>query len=1063
MSSRYRSQRGCILFTFLIVSIPHGALQGQVVGPLKSASSPPLSPGAGFSGKWTYRSFISDPMMSDPDAPLKTLLFGQGTLVITVDGAGTVSGTLGGDGWELNLAGTVRLGHPSVVRFQGKGTIAGEQWVYDYIGYAVPKWPNGVDQRPAIVGTIVRTVPHSNGSGGISPAGYVAQWIAVQQDSGNAKEMAKASPAGAKEAEQQVRQLEASWAAAVITHDPNKIGQLFSDDFAFVGPNGVLQDRNQHLEDFRSGKLKIESMTIQTIQVNIYDSVAVATVVASVKGAFDGHDIAGTYDFLDTWRLIHGRWLATARKQKKVPMTPALQGYRTPNTPVPPLLRQKYIEEQNRESAIDQTPRVQDFLPTLGSSSLKPETIHSINGRLDVTLEVKYETVHIGNDAVRLRTYNGKLIGPVLRAKAGDVLYITLINSLPPEQSSSHVPNGHHDWNTTNLHFHGLHVAPQGPPNQPDAESDNVLLELKPSRPFNPTVSVQKYQVKIPGDHVAGTFWYHAHKHGSVAAQVSSGMAGALIIERDDNSHNLDSVPEIAAATEELLVLQEIPYLKGLGDPWGQIEVPSSGDPEPNLTAMFAPGAFRDLKRYITVNGLRIPTITMSPGEVRRLRFVYTGQRESVSLRIERAPNTIGTGDSGLELHEIAVDGLPSGTIRTISQASAIARDRALELYPGYRSDVLLQAPANALGVFYLVDTRGDANGVPRPDSGGDGSPELVRWVAKLVVSGPPKAMSLPQAAALAPHRLTDLVPSTATGAQYAFYGIDFSDNGGFFVSRSDLSQTLTPVSPSNAKSYDPSDARLLRLSNVDRWLVGSRNGELQGQLAGVTHPFHIHTNPFLITKVTRLDSMGDQVVQVDVTADEIGLPTWRDTLAMKQGYTYDLLTRYNDFVGKFVDHCHILDHEDRGMMDLVQIITPSSPPPPRGLEAHTTWFPPAPGTTSVLLFVKGSFCAHCMSELSAIVKPLTSRPVTVFVITASGEDDLKAFPATPFHLIADPDLKLFKRYGILEGQPRHGTLVLDSKGKEVFRYVADQPLSDTASVIQAIDGTRVPASSASR
>jgi hypothetical protein len=63
-------------------------------------------------------------------------------------------------------------------RFQGSGDIGGETWVYDYVGYLVPIWPNGVEQRPAIVGSVIRTVPHSSGQ---AKAGYVASFIAVKQ------------------------------------------------------------------------------------------------------------------------------------------------------------------------------------------------------------------------------------------------------------------------------------------------------------------------------------------------------------------------------------------------------------------------------------------------------------------------------------------------------------------------------------------------------------------------------------------------------------------------------------------------------------------------------------------------------------------------------------------------------------------------------------------------------------------------------------------------------------------------------------------------------------------
>lgn len=1059
MISRNRSWLGVLLLPLLVLSPRHDA-RAQGVAPSEAQSgfrltTPRASLEDSFSGKWTYRSFVSDPAMSDPNAPLKTLLFGQGALEIAADSAGNASGTLSGNGWQLDLTGRCHAGDPPSIRFQGKGMIDGELWVYDYIGYAVPKWPDGIDQRPAIVGTIIRTVPHSNGSGGTSPAGYVAQWIAVRQDSSAATTTRTNGPGAGPGAAELIRQLETSWATAVETNDADQIAPFFGKDFVFVGPSGILQNREQHLDDFRTKKLTVDSMAIQSISTDVYDNVAVANVMASVKGAYDGRDITGDYSFKDTWRLTEGEWLAFARKQKKIEQRSLPMRDATLGEPVGPVLRQRYIDEQERENSQDRSRIRPPSGASVPSGSLQPETIRSINGRLDVTLEAKYETVQIGKDAVRLRTYNGKLVGPVLRAKAGDVLFITLINRLPTEPSER-MANGHHNWNTTNLHFHGLHVAPQGPPNQPDAESDNVLLELMPSDPFDPNVSVQKYQVKIPANHVAGTFWYHAHKHGAVSAQVSSGMAGALIIERDDDAHNLNAVSEIAAAGEDVLVLQEIPYLKASTDPVGQIEFPPAGDPEPTLSNLFAPGAFRTLKRYITVNGEKIPTITMAPGEVRRLRFVYTGQRESARLRIERAPNTTGAGDDRLDMYEIAVDGLPTGTIRNISEVSPVERDRSLELYPGYRSDVLIQPPVNASGEYYLVDTRGDVNGVPRPDKGADGSDELVRWVARIVVSGSQQSMSLPTVSELQPHRLNDLAPSAATGTQYAFYGIDFAEDGGFFISRGDLSQTLDPVSPSNAKSYDPSDARELTLGDTEKWLVGSRNGMLQGQLADVTHPFHIHTNPFLVTKVTKFDVQGTQLLPLDVTQEEIGGPTWRDTLAMKQGYTYELLTRYDDFYGKFVDHCHILDHEDRGMMDLVEILNPSSPTALLDRDNSDASLPTVPGAPSVLLFVKGSFCPYCMSQVATMSERLAGRNVNVYVVSSASEDDLKAFPKTQFHLIADPELRFYKAYGVFNGETRHATIVLNAQGQEVFRNVDDEPMIDTLPVIQAVENSRI-------
>ena len=129
-------------------------------------------------GTWTYRSFLSNP---DLNADFDSLEFGKGNIRIDHGPLQTLNGLIFGDDWQLTLKGSITYGDPFTLRFQGKGVVEGSEWIYDYIGYLVREWPNGVDQRPAIVGSIVRTIPHPSGGGGTSPAGVVAQWIAVKQ------------------------------------------------------------------------------------------------------------------------------------------------------------------------------------------------------------------------------------------------------------------------------------------------------------------------------------------------------------------------------------------------------------------------------------------------------------------------------------------------------------------------------------------------------------------------------------------------------------------------------------------------------------------------------------------------------------------------------------------------------------------------------------------------------------------------------------------------------------------------------------------------------------------
>jgi hypothetical protein len=168
------------------------SLATLMVGEAMSAVAQPAPPsppveiakpdGRALEGNWTYRSYRND---ANIDADPNNLLFGKGIIHITEAVDGTVTGTLGGPSWSLALQGKATYQPDSVaVKMQGSGNIVvdaqgtTEFWVYDYFGYLAPNWSNGVKQRPAILGTVVRAIPHSNGA---APAGIVASFLAVKQ------------------------------------------------------------------------------------------------------------------------------------------------------------------------------------------------------------------------------------------------------------------------------------------------------------------------------------------------------------------------------------------------------------------------------------------------------------------------------------------------------------------------------------------------------------------------------------------------------------------------------------------------------------------------------------------------------------------------------------------------------------------------------------------------------------------------------------------------------------------------------------------------------------------
>jgi len=468
-----------------------------------------------------------------------------------------------------------------------------------------------------------------------------------------------------------------------------------------------------------------------------------------------------------------------------------------------------------------------------GSTFKNPDIIRSLNGELNTTLELKYASNTIAGCDTYLRSYNGKLVGPTLIAKPGDTLNININNLLPPDTtpvgSNINIP---HDFNVTNFHTHGLHVSPAG-------NSDNVLLKIKPGQNF-------AFEIKVPRNHPPGTFWYHAHIHGSTALQVASGVSGMLIIKG-----GLDDVPEIKAAKQKVFVFQQLSY-----DEQGVIE---------NYD-VFGPGRWEELQRQTTINGQIVPTIYMRPGEVQRWRFVNSHVRNPIYVQLEDH-----------KLNEISVDGIALGKINTWNN---------IELYPGYRSDVLVKANylnSQQSREFLLYDA-GSKDGI------GAAVIEDRQILAKVVIRGTAVQMDLPPAtdlAGLVPFE--DITDNEVTGAQDVRFSVELI-NG-------------VPIFTINEREFDPSFVRTLKLGDIEEWRLS-----VTPTSDAPVHPFHIHVNPFQMTR-TGPDGSIEKV--------------WKDTLAVVIGEDQIVRTRYERYVGKFVIHCHILDHEDMGMMETVEVINP--------------------------------------------------------------------------------------------------------------------------------------------
>lgn len=464
-----------------------------------------------------------------------------------------------------------------------------------------------------------------------------------------------------------------------------------------------------------------------------------------------------------------------------------------------------------------------------------------------------------------LRGYNGDIVGPTLIARPGDTLKIRLINNLPPEENSPPCDHGDHcdhnqphNFNTTNLHTHGLHVDPKG-------NGDNVFIKLSAGEFYD-------YEIHIPDNHSAGTFWYHSHVHGATSVQVGSGMAGALIVEGD-----YDALPSIEKANKKIMMLQETAFN-------------DDGRIEDNST--YAPGAWeRDAKEkgwHISVNGQVMPEIEVNPGELQHWRLIAGNVRKNMNLRLVNSCSR-----RAVPLIQMAADGIPFRNKRK-------ADDNGVFLAPGYRNDVAFRTVVP--GVYYLIDDALDseAGNIPRDycDWYRGGKPLVLDEKAHNIIARVhvkdtfPVLSRFPSNSDLLGLRRPESIrdEELLEDVQILDFDIDIS------------------VSPwkglINGRPYDPSSPRVLSLGAAQTWLLSSSFSH---------HPYHIHVNPFEVIERDRLGNVIDRY--------------WKDTILVNEkdpsapnGNVVEIRMRYEKFTGAFVTHCHILDHGDHGMMEQVVI-----------------------------------------------------------------------------------------------------------------------------------------------
>ena len=413
---------------------------------------------------------------------------------------------------------------------------------------------------------------------------------------------------------------------------------------------------------------------------------------------------------------------------------------------------------------------------------------------------------------------------PLLRVFPGDRIEIAYRNALPTSDAMG---------NATNLHFHGLVVAPQAP-------GDETLQTLAmPGQTLH-------YVVAIPKTQQPGLYWYHPHAHGNTFRQVGlGGMSGAIVVEG-----LAAQAPGLFGRRERVLVVRDV------ADRLDRNEItehPELAPPEVEDGATNAP-CRRSAGSHLTVNGAIDPTIPFAAHEVQLFRLLNATATRFLDISL---------GSAKLDL--VALDGVP------------------LRAYPGAaptRAFAHLVVPPGGRAEFTVTGARpGDRLIAACYDSGPDGDADPSDVLASI---GPSADVAVPLVPMLrmTANPLARAIPAPARDRVVTFTEVNHNGASAFSI---------------NGKSYDPSDPALfvIRSGTVERWTIVNKSHE--------AHAFHIHQVHFAVE-----------------TLDGKAVPRyWRDSFTTPPDSRTVMLVDFRDPVvrGTFVFHCHLLDHEDGGMM----------------------------------------------------------------------------------------------------------------------------------------------------
>ncbi len=525
------------------------------------------------------------------------------------------------------------------------------------------------------------------------------------------------------------------------------------------------------------------------------------------------------------------------------------------------------------QTAGDPCPR-----PHVGSVIAQPPDLYSSEGVLNVAFSFRTVADVYGRRRYCYIAGDGSE-APTLRVHPGDELVLQLKNDLPLSAGQAMGPHsmpemqvhgpcgtGRITASTTNLHFHGLSIPPV-------CHQDEVISTLvQPSGPG------YEYRFRIPLNQTPGLYWYHPHPHGYSEPQVLGGASGALIVEGIERAN-----PKVAGLPERVLVLRDQVI------PGRAAEAAETAGPEPS--------------KDISINFVAImhpqnapAAMVAKPNQREFWRILNAAADTYFDLQV-RTGRSLREARDLLPLELVAMDGVPAAGDPVSGRTDVL-------LPPGARAEVIVTTPPE--GVFAQLVTL-------RYDTGPGGESTPFRVIANLFSSrqAPAPASRMPEPAGGAGLGVPNAgLLATTPARERKLYFSEKRTNPA--DPKSPLEYFIT-VEGRQPKVFDMNFSEpdiTVQQGTVEDWVIENRATE--------AHAFHIHQIHFEV-----LERDG-RTVNEPLLRDTIDLPFWDGKSARYPSVKVRMDFRDPHITGTFLYHCHILEHEDGGMMGSIRVEPPA-------------------------------------------------------------------------------------------------------------------------------------------